>query len=135
MAPGALWETSQQNSRSREELTSIQQGSLDPALIQKEREISMKLNELLAAEEDFWHQRAKAQFILEGDRNTKFFHIVSTKCKRRNTILAILNTEGDWKADTRTIRHIFVEYNKKLFTSAKPDPIPNEFSFRATTHI
>ena len=55
MALGALWETGQQNSRTREELTSIQQGLLDPALIQKEGEISMKLNKLLAAEEDFWH--------------------------------------------------------------------------------
>ena len=66
------------------------------------------------------------------DRNTRFFHIASTKREKRNNTLAIRNAEEVWKADSAMIKKIFVEYYKQLFTSAKLEPISKEFYFRAS---
>jgi len=62
----------------REKLSHIQQGPPTPIMLQKKKNVSTKLEELLATEESFWHPKAKSQLPKKGDKNTKFFHVVFT---------------------------------------------------------
>ncbi|PKU62019.1 hypothetical protein MA16_Dca012128 [Dendrobium catenatum] len=45
-------------------------------------------------EEAFWKQKANAKFVMEGDRNTKFYHAISNKNKNRSKIHKIINSDG-----------------------------------------
>ena len=55
-------------------------------------------NELLSAykaEEDFWRQRSRIIWLASGDKNTQFFHAVSSGKKARNRISVIEDAEGN----------------------------------------
>ena len=59
-------------------------------LSQQELETKNQANEeiarLLREEEIKWYQRSKAQFILEGDSNTRYFHMVANGRHRNKHI-------------------------------------------------
>lgn len=45
-----------------------------------------KLNEILLHEEEYWKQRAKLIWLLEGDSNSKFFHATTSARKKNNHV-------------------------------------------------
>ena len=47
------------------------------------------LHQIYRDEEAHWQQRAKLRWHLEGDLNTKFFHITATNRKKKNLILSL----------------------------------------------
>lgn len=53
------------------------------------------LDELLDREEAMWKQRAKTQWLKEGDRNTQFFHAQAFKRAKRNEIRGLRDHSGD----------------------------------------
>lgn len=58
----------------RDELHSLQNGSRTQQSVEEMKHVRTKLEGLLDKEEMLWRQRGKAQCILEGDKNTTFFH-------------------------------------------------------------
>ena len=58
------------------------------------RNLRRELNELLEDEELYWGQRAKAHWLKEGDRNTKFFHAHASERHKQNTILGLWDDYG-----------------------------------------
>lgn len=48
-----------------------------------------EINDLLNDVEIYWGQRAKAHWLKEGDRNTKFFHAQASERQKQNTIVGI----------------------------------------------
>ena len=55
-----------------------------------------ELAELLHRKEIMWKQRAKDHYIKEGDRNTKYFHMVASKRRRNNLILRVEDELRVW---------------------------------------
>ena len=49
---------------------------------------------MLREEELKWYQRSKAQFILEGDSNTRYFHNVANGRHRKKRIHSLVQDEG-----------------------------------------
>jgi hypothetical protein len=49
---------------------------------------------LLREEELKWYQRSKAQFILEGDSNTRYFHGIANGRHRKKSIQSLVQDEG-----------------------------------------
>jgi hypothetical protein len=45
-----------------------------------------RLSQLLREEELKWYQRSKAKHLLEGDSNTKYFHLLANGRHRKNRI-------------------------------------------------
>ena len=52
-----------------------------------------KIETLLREEEIKWYQRSKAQFILEGDSNTRYFHMVANGRHRKKYIHSLIQDE------------------------------------------
>ena len=70
MTLGKFWGNHISYSRNERRILTNSTRSPLSEFIQKEKEPNKKLDDLLAAEEAFWHQREKAQRLREGDKNT-----------------------------------------------------------------
>jgi hypothetical protein len=49
-------------------------GPLSDEAVSKQREIQLKMENLLEQEELYWVQRGRANWLKHGDQNTAFFH-------------------------------------------------------------
>jgi hypothetical protein len=61
-----------------------------------ERSLQSELAEVLKQEELMWHQRSRARWLYDGDRNTKYYHLKAVNRKRKNKIIEIMMDSG-WK--------------------------------------
>jgi hypothetical protein len=53
-----------------------------------------QMMEILGAEEEYWRQRGRQQWLLKGDANTKFFHAFGNGKKRKCAILSLTVEQG-----------------------------------------
>jgi hypothetical protein len=83
---------------------------------QRKKSIEMELDSLLEQEEIYWIQRGRANWLMQGDRNTSYFHNAATAQKKRNLIRRLLDDTGVWKEGTDLNSHV-VNYFTNLFTS------------------
>lgn len=58
-------------------------------------ETKLFINHEMDCKELYWEQRAHANWLKNGDRNTPFFHNFSTDRQRRNRIDWLFNDNGD----------------------------------------
>lgn len=73
------------------------------------------LDDLMKQEEVYWLQRAKAFWLTEGDKNTKFFHAQASARKKPNHI-DYLKTPNDEKVvDHEKMCDMTVTYFKEIF--------------------
>jgi mannosylglycoprotein endo-beta-mannosidase len=67
---------------------------------------------LLREEELKWYERAKVKTLLEGDDNTRFFHLVANGKHRKQHIFKLENDQGVVIGDEHLKSHITRFYNK-----------------------
>ena len=84
------------------------------------RVLQRELNELLDDEELYWGQRAKAHWLKEGDKNTKYFHAHASDRRKQNTILGIWDDFGRWCEEKERIAQAAVAYFENIYTTASP---------------
>ncbi|KAL6227690.1 hypothetical protein ACLB2K_001647 [Fragaria x ananassa] len=80
-------------------------------------ELRVELNNLLKDEELFWAQRAKANWLSLGDRNTKFFQTQVNLRKKQNSITGIKDENGNWLEEANIYIPFIVNDFKKRFSS------------------
>lgn len=80
--------------------------------------LSKKIDLLWSQEEFYWQQRSRVQWLREGDANTKFFHQSTMHRRRRNKVVSLKNSQGNWIENPNQIRCLFDEYFMDLFTSS-----------------
>ena len=49
---------------------------------------------MLFKEEALWAQKSRCQWLSQGDKSTRYFHLSTLARRRRNTILALKDDEG-----------------------------------------
>jgi len=76
--------------------------------------LSERLADLLREEELKWYQRAKLKNLLEGDANTKFYHLVANGKHRKTRIFQLHDGEVIISGDEALKKHI-TSYYKGLF--------------------
>ncbi|KAI0531018.1 hypothetical protein KFK09_000567 [Dendrobium nobile] len=88
--------------------------------------IKNDLVNLQKQEEAFWHQKANAKFVIEGDRNTKFFHAIANKNKTKSKIHKIINNDNITLDSDELICKSGVDYFMNLFKCNEGIfPLPN----------
>ena len=75
---------------------------------------SERLAELLREEEVKWYQRAKVKHLLEGDANTKYFHLLANGRHRKTRIFQLDDGDTIIDGDAQLKQHI-TNYYKNLF--------------------
>ncbi|KAL9680917.1 hypothetical protein QQ045_012698 [Rhodiola kirilowii] len=91
----------------------------DIGLCEEERRLAIDFRKLKYNQFLFNKQRTNAQWIKEGDTNTKFFHSLLKKRRFRNNITQIFLGDGSVSTDSKIIRQEFSKYFKELLGQAK----------------
>ncbi|KAL4272914.1 hypothetical protein GQ457_13G010250 [Hibiscus cannabinus] len=93
------------------------ESSLRPSLVRLKDKLKRELDEVLAYEESFWHQRSRVTWISEGDRNTSFYHMMTRTRREHNTVCKLRVENDAWCADSEVLKSHDVAFFKALFTS------------------
>jgi exonuclease III len=88
--------------------------SLSDQEINLKHYLKERLVSLLREEELKWYERAKVKTLLEGDANTRFFHLVANGKHRNQHIYKLEDDQGVVVGDNRLKSHI-TTYYKNLF--------------------
>lgn len=62
-----------------------------------------------------WHQRSKHKWLVDGDKNTRFYHSKAVQGRRSKIIQCIKNTQGDWVEDVAESKRIFTTFFRNLY--------------------
>ncbi|KAL5786962.1 hypothetical protein ACOSP7_003911 [Xanthoceras sorbifolium] len=78
------------------------------------------LENLLSKEELYWKQRSKVDWLLAGDKNSKFFHRRATARKKKNQISSLLDSRGVRRESEQGMSSVIFDYFSDLFRSIQP---------------
>jgi hypothetical protein len=81
--------------------------------------LQRELDLVLQQEEAIWFKKSRSQWIKDGDRNTRYYHVKTITRRRRNKILMLKNEQNDWVENEEDLKHMVNDYYKSLFT--RPD--------------
>ncbi|KAL4279612.1 hypothetical protein GQ457_03G020590 [Hibiscus cannabinus] len=77
------------------------------------KKLCLELDLVLEQEEVMWVQKARCQWIVEGDHNTKYFHGLAKGRRKSNSIFTLWQANGSWCTDQREL-HVEGELNPVL---------------------
>lgn len=87
------------------------------------RKVQMEVDELLEKESVMWAQRARTNWLKDGDRNTAFFHAKASQRQRKKAITGLQNGRGEWCSQPAALEEIVISYFTNLFTTHNPSHI------------
>ncbi|XP_073051702.1 uncharacterized protein [Primulina eburnea] len=87
------------------------------SLFKLEAKLRRELDKVLEQEELLWFQKSREEWIVSGDRNTKFYH-ASTMVKRsRSKIEALKDDNETWITDMDHLKDKIKDFYSSLYTS------------------
>ncbi|KAK8271617.1 hypothetical protein V6Z12_D11G273400 [Gossypium hirsutum] len=81
-------------------------------------EVQLGLNLEAGKEELFWEQRARVNWLKNGDRNTNYFHKIVVQCHFRGRISELEDENGGRTTSTEEFIKIALEFFGKLFSAS-----------------
>jgi hypothetical protein len=78
-----------------------------------------QMMEILGAEEKYWRQCGRQQWLLKGDANTKFFHAFANGRKRKCVILSLTSEQGVI-TDPGAIQELIYSFYRSLMGAEEP---------------
>ncbi|KAL9660160.1 hypothetical protein QQ045_024972 [Rhodiola kirilowii] len=88
----------------------IQQYERTCEATEAEANIVRELDDWLYKEELYWKQRSRADWLKEGDRNTRFFHLRASQRRIINCIQKLQGSTGEWITDEDGVSREIVHY-------------------------
>jgi len=82
------------------------------------RGLKKEINELLVKENLMWRQWAKAFWLIDGDKNSRYFHNRANQKHQRNKILGVQDSSGAWINQPEGIVEAFTTFYQQLFESS-----------------
>ncbi|KAF7806607.1 putative ribonuclease H protein At1g65750 family [Senna tora] len=89
-------------------------------------EVWKEYEKVLNEEESIWRQKSRHQWVVQGDRNTRFFHISTLVRRKRNKIEGLKNEEGEWIFEDETLQKMTTEYFGELYREVNSNFVPLE---------
>jgi hypothetical protein len=96
---------------------SMQAGNNSGGLRRLEYKLQSELSVLLKQEELMWHQRSRAKWLVDGDRNTMYYHLKTVQRRRKNNIIMLKDDNGQWVDDVNQLQKLANEFYMKLFAN------------------
>ncbi|GER45713.1 non-ltr retroelement reverse transcriptase [Striga asiatica] len=76
-----------------------------------------ELNKITRAEETFWAQKARSQWLKEGDSNTKYFHAITMQRRKVNEIFNLMDDQNHVYSNEEDIQLRICRFYEQLFSS------------------
>lgn len=96
--------------------------------IDLEKRLRAELEEVLNQEQVLWFQKSRASFLIDGDRNTKFYHL-STVIRRTNRIECLQDDEGEWVAEKSAVQRLIVNFFANIYREDSTQAAPTDLPF------
>lgn len=106
--------------RMQKELETLHRGPLTDESVAAQKELLVRIELLMEQEELTWVQRARANWLKHGDRNTKFFQQYASSRKKKNTVSSLVDDHGVRHEDGNTMCSMVENYFTHLFQSEDP---------------
>lgn len=100
--------------------------------MKKIQRIEKEVEVLLYREECYWWQQSRAEWLLGGDKNKKYFHHKASNRRGKNEIMCIQDKFGNWIKEEKDILKVLEDYFSEMFLSMRPS---NQALEEATKHI
>ena len=88
------------------------------SLIDLEKQLLRDLDTILNQELELWALKSRVNWLVQGDRNTSFYHISTLVRRKRNRIDAIKYSVDEWIFEERGIMEVIRKGYEELFTSS-----------------
>jgi hypothetical protein len=98
-------------------LSDLREGLARQGPSEEEGAIVQRLIELYDREEVMWRQRSRIQWLAEGDKNTRFFHLRACQRKKRNKITRLVRHDGMATEDAEEMASMTRDFYEQLYTS------------------
>ena len=76
-----------------------------------------ELEHILNLEEELWGIKARSDWLIQGERNTKFFHLSTLIRRSGNRIHCIQISVGNWVEDPDGVQRIFLNGFASLYNT------------------
>lgn len=86
-------------------------------LVQLEKRLIGEYANLSKIEEEFWAMKSRVNLLVQGNRNTAFFHTFVLVRRRRNRVVSMKDDMGNWLSGDAEISSFIREGFVKLFTT------------------
>lgn len=70
----------------------------------------LEYESVLLQEEMLWMQKSRCQWIINGDRNTRFFHTTTMIRRKRNKIETLKREDGEWAYDVQALKEMAIDF-------------------------
>ncbi|CAN1141833.1 hypothetical protein LINPERHAP2_LOCUS12709, partial [Linum perenne] len=90
----------------------------DGRLANEEDSVRIELEKMLWQEQMLWLQKSRLQWLKDGDRNTKFFHLSTIMRRKSNQIKGLKLSDGSWIYGEAEMQEAAVKYFRELFAAA-----------------
>ena len=87
-----------------------------PKLDQLQQELWRELEDVLVQDSLLWAQKARLEWTVFGDRNSRFFQSRANSRKRANRVVALRDDDNNWIHDVSILKEMTTHYFKRLFT-------------------
>ncbi|XP_052114078.1 uncharacterized protein LOC127745428 [Arachis duranensis] len=87
----------------------------NPYLDDLEQKLNKDLNEILDKAKTFWLQKSREKWIVEGDKNTKFYHTKTIIRRGKNKILKLKDSNGRWIKEEEDLRNHVINHFKDFY--------------------
>jgi hypothetical protein len=88
---------------------------LSPQEVDVKHCLNMRLMQLLREEEIKWYERPKSYKLLQGDSNTRYFHLVANGKRRKSHIFQLEDGDRIIKGE-EPLKSYITDYYKNLFS-------------------
>lgn len=93
--------------------------TLDPLFSKQDEHCKERREDQSWLEKDklMWRQRSRIMWLIEGCWNSKYFHQKASNCRRKNRILKLQASNGEWKEGNQ-LEDLIVDYFQFLFSTS-----------------
>ena len=100
----------------REELEKLQSDPSRTGPSHREIKITDKIVELSHREEIMWQQRSIITWLTARDRNTRFFHLLASQRRRKNSITKLKRPDRKMIEELQEMGDLISTFYKELYT-------------------
>lgn len=94
----------------------VNQQRFNKSLEALELKLQQELREILDREEILWFQKARTQWMQDGDRNTAYYHTKTAIRRRKNRVSMLKSEDNNWVEGVAETGNMVNQFFQHLFT-------------------